>query len=101
MWFCKKHSVCEKCQVHFEPFKGRHPELCPQHREPVIALEDRIQRVCEWARAHWETLEPQVLEDQKKVHAAMQESFSRMAAMQQNSNIASLGGLGGMFPYNR
>ena len=80
-WFCKKYTACQQCRVHFEPAPPheRHPELCPEHRKPVVEREDRILRVMEWAKANWEKLEPQALEEAHKTNAALQAMYSQMA----------------------
>src|SRR3990167_5895829 len=86
-WFCKKYSVCEKCEVHFEPAtQSRHAELCPEHRLPVMELEDRILRVTDWAKKHWEKLELQMLKEEEEMASLytknMQNHFNMMAAQQ-------------------
>ena len=96
-WFCKKYSACQQCKVHFEPAQPheRHPELCPEHRKPVVELEDRILRVMAWAKANWEKLEPQALEEDRKMHAAMQASFSQMANNMAGAGLGNAGAAAG------
>ena len=103
-WFrTKPHSVCKECRVHFEPtFGGRHPELCPTHRKPVVELEDRILLVCEWAKANWEKLEPDAKkwkeERNARYGALLQavEGSSAFAQQQQSCAQFSVDGVGGI-----
>ena len=68
MIFRKHYTVCKQCSVHFEPAEAheRHKELCPEHRKPVVDIENRIERVLDWAKVNWEKLEPQALEEEQK-----------------------------------
>ena len=94
-WFCKAYSVCEKCRVPFEPDKSaRHPELCPEHRRPVVELEDRISRVVNWAKLNWQKLEPEVLKEEANLNQQLQQQFANMAQAQSHpANPYPYGGL--------
>ena len=78
-FFFKTYSVCQQCKVHFDPAPTeRHSELCPQHRKPVVELEDRILLVVNWAKANWEKMEPQAIAETNKINAMSQEALQRM-----------------------
>lgn len=84
-WFCKKYRICAQCRVHFEPdMVLRHPELCPEHRKPVVELELRKELVARWAAANWEKLEPQAKEDEAKMRSAF--GLGDLAQMQVSGN---------------
>ena len=87
-FFRKPYSVCAECKVHFEPAPtSRHAELCPQHRKPVVEREDRIAIVVDWAKQHWESLEPQALQASQ---AAMQNMYNASMQSPIKSGIGSL-----------
>ena len=102
-WFCKKYTACQQCRVHFEPAPPheRHPELCPEHRKPVVEREDRILRVLEWAKRHWEELEPKALEDYNKQNQISQAALHQMynQAMSAPSRSAASDLMGAMNPF--
>lgn len=101
MNFWKKYSVCQQCKVHFDPAPTeRHAELCPVHRKPVVELEDRIMRVMEWAKAHWEELEPKALEEYNKRNQMSQAALQQMynQAMSAPSRSAASDLMGAMNP---
>lgn len=102
-FFCKPYSVCATCKVHFEPAPTeRHAELCPEHRKPVVELEDRILRVTDWAKRNWEKLEPQVLKEEAKrtaaSNAALQKLYRQMQPVgsQQGAVYSGLGQAAGL-----
>ena len=100
--FSKSYSVCQQCKVHFEPHKGRHPELCATHRDPVIHKEDRIARVMEWAERNWEKLEPEARKEAAELAKRFQDTqnaqLSAMYAAQGPWGLGSLGQECNSFP---
>ena len=94
-WFSKPFSVCQQCKVHFEPAPHeRHAELCPAHRKPVVDREDRIMLVLDWAKQHWEELEPKAMEEYNKrtyaSQAALQQMYNQAMNAPSGSGIANL-----------
>ena len=89
-WFKKYYSVCDQCQVHFEPATGMESHwgnLCPLHRKPVMDKDLRMKRVLDWAKHNWEKLEVQYLDEVKKTQVVMNDW-----AQAQSQNINSLFG---------
>ena len=74
--------------------------LCLVHRKPKMEEFARFEFVMAWAKAHWLTLEPQALEQQRKAYAEqqnmMQGAMSQMAAAQQAAIHGNSLGLGGV-----
>jgi hypothetical protein len=65
--FKPRHMVCKECGVHYDrPHDGqkRWADLCPTHREPVMQLDLRKERVVRWLEIHWERMEKQMREEQ-------------------------------------
>ena len=84
--FSKKYSVCATCKVHFEPAPHeRHAELCLEHRKSVVEREDRILRVLDWAKLHWEELEPKALDEYNKRNQLSQAALQNMYNQAMNS----------------
>ena len=99
--FPKRYSVCETCQVHFEPFKLKGSHLCSVHRGEWLELQRRKQAVAWWAQDHWEKLETQMKAEKAENDAIsnefsqnIQAHYSAMAQAQQSRLGGQLGGLG-------
>ena len=96
-WFKKYYSVCDQCQVHFEPATGMESHwgnLCPLHRKPVMDKDLRMKRVLDWAKHNWEKLEVQYLDEVKNYQAVIQSTMNDWAKAQNINREQGLQGLG-------
>ena len=104
-WFKPKYTVCEQCQVHFEPVEGTYNNYCQEHRQPKLDLLDRRKRVVAWAERNWERLEEQYKKEEEERlklfqpsqgilrQAANSYGSQLQAGLYQNMGSGVLGGL--------
>lgn len=90
-WFkrekCKPVSVCVACGVHFDPrFDDRWPEYCFECRKPHKERQERLDLVCEWARANLDKLEPQAKKWRAKKDKANQKYYAKQQEMLRPQN---------------